>query len=617
MSTRGGPGATSVRVAARPSLALNPPFVLLEDRLSADGGARLFRAPLEAIACRTPGEIAPALARIEAAAAAGRHGAGFLAYEAFSAFEPRVPSAPLTAEDPPLLWFGVFEAAEAVTAAEADAVFAALAPSAPVRACTPLHDRATHVAKVARVLELIAAGELYQANLTFPIRFDYAGDPVALYAALRARQPVAHAALIATGAHWIVSVSPELFVEVRDGVAVTRPMKGTAARGATAAADGEAARRLRADPKQRAENLMIVDLLRNDLSRVCRPGTVRTPELFTVESFPSFHALTSTVRGELAPDVGAAGVLQALFPCGSVVGAPKIAAARALAALEPEPRSVYTGAIGAVSPGGRLAFSVAIRTAVIDGRGRGRYGVGGGVVADSDPALEYEEALLKARVLTELARDFGLIETLAWRPGEGFVRLHAHLDRLAGSAAALGFVFDRADADARLSALAATLQAGGSAPRRLRLELARNGRLEIDSPPLAPEPDRTLRVGFSEETIDPGDPFLRHKTTLRDAYERAFAAAAARGLDEALLLNRRGEIADAARASVFLEADGRLLTPRLEDGALAGVLRAELIAQGRANAVSLRPADLAQGRLWLGSSLRGLRPAVLVDSPRR
>jgi para-aminobenzoate synthetase/4-amino-4-deoxychorismate lyase len=489
-----------------------------------------------------------------------------------------------------------------------DDALAALAPPPPLAEVRPAYGLGEHAAKVERVLELIRAGDIYQANLTFPIDFRYDGAPLALYAALRARQPVAHGGVVATGEHWILSVSPELFVSEAGGVMTTRPMKGTCARGGDPAADAAAVRALVADPKQRAENLMIVDLLRNDLSRISTPGSVQTPALFTVETYPTLHTLTSTVQSRPLPGVGFAEKMAALFPCGSVVGAPKIRANEIIAELEARPRGVYTGAIGWLAPDGDLKLNVAIRTAVIDADGRGVYGVGGGIVADSDPAGEYQEALLKGRVLTELAEDYGLIETLRWTRA-GFQRLAQHLDRLESSARRLGFAFDHAAAEATFHSAAAgwTAEAG---ERRVRGVLARAGGLTVTATVVEPAGVQPMTVGLATEPLDAADPFLRHKTTRRAQHERAFVEAAALGFDEALLVNRAGRVADASRNSVFLQRAGRLVTPPVRDGALPGALRAELIAAGRAMEGELTPSDLAAGRWFLGNSLHGLRPAA-------
>lgn len=595
------------------------PFVLVEDRLDRAAPARLYAGPAEIVRCDDPDSVAEALARIEAGRAQALHAAGFFAYELGYVFEPRlVPLMP--AERPaPLIWFGLFPPPRLLPAAAVDAAFAALGPPPPIAGLMPADDRAAHRARVQRVLGHIAAGDTYQVNLTFPLRFRYGGDPAALYSALRAAQPAAHGALVVTDDFQVLSVSPELFVSVADGRAVTRPMKGTAARGADAtfdgAADRAAAEALAADPKQRAENLMIVDLLRNDLGRIAEAGSVAVPDLFTVETYPSLHTMTSTVTATLRPGVDLAQAMAALFPCGSVVGAPKHRAMELIRAIEPAARGIYTGAVGTAAPDGAFAFNVAIRTAWLDAEGRGHYGVGGGIVADSDPDAEYDEALLKGRVLTDLARDYGLIETLRWRPGEGLVRGARHLARLAASARQLGFAFD---AEVVAAELARFTDALDPAPgdRRLRLELARDGSVAITAAPLGPEPGPDappLRVGVATARIDAGDPFLRHKTTRRALFEQAFAAAAAAGVDEAVLLNRDGRVTEATRQSVLLRRNGTLLTPPLTEGLLPGVLRQELLDEGAAVEAPLTLGDLRAGEWYLGNSLRGLRRAMLVS----
>jgi len=591
--------------------ALTRPFVLLEDRLTPSAPARLYVGPVEIVQCETPEAVDASLARLEAATASGLHAAGFFAYELGYLLEPRLAERLPEKRNTPLFWFGLFDPPALIGAAALDAAFAEIRPPPPINALTAGHDRAQHVAKVERVLELIRAGDIYQANLTFPMRFRYDGDPLALYAALRTRQPVAHGGVVALGEVMVLSVSPELFFKVSEGQATTRPMKGTAARNLDPEMDARGRQALLADPKQRAENLMIVDLLRNDLSRISAPGSVRTPALFTAETYPTFHALTSTVTARLRPGVGLRERIAALFPCGSIVGAPKIRVSQVIADLEAEPRGVYTGAIGAIEPGGDMTFNVAIRTAVIRADGEGRYGVGGGIVADSDPDAEYDEALLKGRVLSDLATDYGLIETFRWT-NAGFVRLSGHLDRLARSASQLGFAFDRDRAKAEL---ARTARAWGNQDqdRRVRLLLSRTGDLEITHELAAARTERPLRICVADGRLDGSDPFLRHKTTRREAFDAAFAQATTLGADEAVLLNRHDAVADASRHSVFVEMDGRLATPPLTAGALPGVLRAELIAQGAAIERDITLADLQGAPRWLvGNSLHGLRPARLT-----
>ena len=404
--------------------ALRRPGTVLLDgpRPDADTGRRgalLFSEPEAVLVARRPEEVGPVLDALDAALARGRHVAGAVAYEAGYALEPeRFPAPP--APDVPLVWFGVYGAPERVAPGALDAALDG--GGAAVRDVRFAWSAAAHAERVAAVHAHVRAGDVYQVNLTAPLRFSVDGDAVALYAALRARQAVAYGAYLDVGGTSVASVSPELFFRVdppRPGDAggagrgdagrtiTARPMKGTAARGATPPADARAAAALVRDPKSRAENLMIVDLLRNDLSRVSEPGSVRVPALFEAERYETVTQMTSTVQAGLRADVGLGDVLRALFPCGSVTGAPKVRAMQVIRDLEDGPRGVYCGAIGyaAPAPGGGLgtaAFSVPIRTAVVRG-GAGRYDVGSGVVWDSDAEAEYAECLLKARVLTDLA----------------------------------------------------------------------------------------------------------------------------------------------------------------------------------------------------------------------
>ena len=589
--------------------ALRAPFVLLEDRRGA-GQALLFADPAEIVVAGQLSDIARAFARIEAGLARDQHAAGFLSYELGYAFEPRLAGALPSERRLPLLWFGLFEAPRSIAPAELDKRFAALCPP-PFDDLAFGLDEAGHAAAVQRVLDYLHAGDAYQVNLTFPIRFRYPGDPLALYGALRASQPVAHGGMVATGEANILSVSPELFIETAGGRAVTRPMKGTAARGADSRADEAAKAELRADPKQRAENLMIVDLLRNDLSRISELGSVEVPQLFSVETYPGFHTLTSTVTSQLRPGLSLAEQMQALFPCGSVTGAPKLRAMEIIREIEIAPREIYTGSLGMIAPNGDLSFNVAIRTVTLLPDGEGVYGVGGGIVVDSRPADEYAECRLKARVLTDLAGDYELIETLRWL--DGYVRLALHIERLAASAAALGFRFDRERVLAQLGEVEVSFPAGEG--RRVRCELRRDGTFRITMASMPPAADGAIRIAIASRCVDAGDPFLRHKTTRRAVYERAFAEATSQGCDDALLLNRQGFVTETSRSTIFVERDGMLLTPPLEHGLLPGVLRRELIESGAAREAPLRLDDLRQaGRWFVGNSLRGLQLAKIAGS---
>ncbi|MCX5577147.1 aminodeoxychorismate synthase component I [Kaistia terrae] len=593
---------------ALPAL-LSRPFVLLEDRLSTSAAARLYHDPVEIIRCYAGEDIEAALRRVEAGLARGLHAAGYFGYELGYALQERLIASMPAGSALPLLWIGLFREPTTIAGGDLDAFFGELPPPQPPSPIEPRMDAFAHAEKVNRVLDYLAAGDAYQVNLTFPIDFRYEGDPLALYAALRANQPVAHGGIVAFDDTTILSVSPELFLEISDGKATTRPMKGTVPR--QRETDSAAKVELREDPKQRAENLMIVDLLRNDLGRISEIGSVTVPSLFEVESYATFHALTSTVTSHLLPDTSLTQLLQAVFPCGSITGAPKLRAMEIIRELETAPRGVYTGSLGAIAPNGDLRFNVAIRTATLFADGNGRYDVGSGIVADSQASAEYAECLLKARVLTDLAEDYGLIETLRGSTDQGLARLDLHLARLATSAKALGFRFDWADTEARLEALAETFHPDND--HRVRLELRRDGTLDIIAPPLAAEPDRPVMTIIASLRADAGDPFLRHKTTRRQLYETAFAEAATSGADEAILVNRSGFVTEATRNNIFVERDGLLLTPPLADGLLPGILRQHLLETGDAIEQQLTPEDLATAPRWfLGNSLRGLRPGQMM-----
>ncbi|MFI5410128.1 aminodeoxychorismate synthase component I [Kaistia sp. UC242_56] len=591
-------------------LTAQQPFVLLEDRLATPATAMLYADPVEIIRCEEAADVEASLQRIEAGLAQGLHAAGFLSYELGYALQERLVASMPAGRTLPLLWFGLFREPTRTPSSELDAFFGALAPSPPLGDARPRLDAEGHAARIARILDYLREGDAYQVNLTFPIDFRYSGDPLALYAALRASQPVSHGGLVRFDGATILSVSPELFLDIDNGRATTRPMKGTVPRQDTIEADERAKAELSADPKQRAENLMIVDLLRNDLSRISEVGSVEVSNLFNVETYPTFHAMASTVTSRLLPGTSLRDWIPAVFPCGSITGAPKLRAMQIIRELEDAPREVYTGSIGALAPNGDLRLNVAIRTATLLADGTGRYDVGSGIVTDSEASAEYAECLLKARVLTDLAEDYGLIETLRWSQETGFERFDLHLARLARSAGALGFHFDRAEIEARFAALAATLPVEGA--RRVRLELRRSGAFDLIAPELAPEPDRPVTTLFASLRADSADPFLRHKTTRRQLYDAAFAEATAKGADEAILLNRAGFVTEATRSNVFVERDGLLLTPPLTDGLLPGILRQHLLETGAAIERQITPKDLATASRWfLGNSLRGLRLARL------
>jgi len=452
-------------------------------------------------------------------------------------------------------------------------------------------DEKRHTAAVDRIREYISAGDCYQANFTFPLTFEWFGHPLALYARLRERQPVRYGGFLGDADSGIVSLSPELFLEKQGDRLVTRPMKGTLAR-------RESAARLLASAKDRAENLMIVDLLRNDLGRVAEKGSVKVESLFTIEDYPTVWQMVSEISARV-PGVRLAAILRALFPCGSISGAPKIRATQILAALENEPRGLYTGAFGWIAPDGDFRLNVAIRTLELAAGHGGRLGIGSGIVADSGAAAEWQECQLKANFLRDCDPGLKLIETL--RRDEGrFPRLAGHLERLRRSANWFGFPFDEAALRQRLDNLP------GSGVWRVRLTLAKSGDIELQSFPLpVTQPVHWLTLVATRRIVS-GDPLRRHKTTARQLYDEALGSLVPDSpVFDVVFLNERGEVAEGARSNVFVEREGVLLTPPLDSGALPGVLRAELLASGQARETVLWPEDLRDG-LWLGNALRGL-----------
>jgi para-aminobenzoate synthetase/4-amino-4-deoxychorismate lyase len=568
------------------------PFVLLDDA-QPGGRSLLFRSPEAVLEARSPEQARACLAQLRAQA---RHAAGFLAYEAGHALEPKLtPLARMAPPDePPLLWFGLFAAPETVDTDKLLPDGAGAWASAP----RPHIEREAYLAAVTRVKEHILDGEVYQANLTFRAQVATAGHPLALYAALRPRARAGWGGIVFTGAHWILSFSPELFFTLEDGRVTARPMKGTAAAGT----DPEL---LRDDPKQRAENLMIVDLIRNDLSRVSRPGTVKVPELFAVETYPTVLQMTSTVTAETEDGVGPVDLIEAAFPCGSVTGAPKIRAMELIAELEPDARGVYTGSIGRLAPSGEAAFNVAIRTLVLKAGEIGAIlGLGSGIVADSSAEDEWRECLAKG-AFVETGRRFDLIETMRFDPEEGVAEIERHLARMKRSAEALGFAFDRHDARNELQAATFYLKA----PRRLRLLLSRSGALAIETRPLGETPSEPVPVRTAPLPVEPEDFRLRHKTSDRAYYDEARIAS---GAFELLFEDREGFLTEGTFTTLFVERDGRLTTPPLARGLLPGVLRQRLIEEGRALEGELRRADL-EGDFYIGNSLRGLIRARLAE----
>jgi para-aminobenzoate synthetase/4-amino-4-deoxychorismate lyase len=598
-------------------MAETKPFVLLDDaRTEGASDAHLFEEPRAIFVARRPGEVLPVLEAAEAERMrSGGTLAGYLAYEAGLALEPKLMprAATRSGANGPLLWFGLFDAATIIPAADVPHWLAARSASGPasIGPLEPQISTGAYLDAFATLQEAIRAGDIYQANLTMPLAGPARGDPLALYAAIRPEAGAGYGGVIFDGAHWLLSFSPELFFSLRGRAAKVKPMKGTRPRGRTEDEDRQFAAELAASIKDKAENLMIVDLMRNDLSRVAEAGTVRVEQPFAIESYPTVHQMVTTVRAELMPGKGAIDMIRALFPCGSITGTPKIRAMELIDEVERDARGPYCGAIGRIDGSGDAAFNVAIRTVRLtpgeNDRHRVVLGVGGAIVADSEGMAEWRESLVKGGFARGAAGGHDLIETMRFDPDSGVPRLERHLERIKASAAELGFAFDRHDTRNRIQALCFELEA----PTKLRLLLARSGEIALETASLPPSQEGVAGVIALPLPVVPGDWRLRHKTTDRGFHAEALAIAQARGAREALFVREDGLVTEGTYTNLFVERGGKLLTPPAGLGLLPGVLRGELLAEGRAEEAELTLADLANG-FFIGNALRGLIAARLT-----
>ena len=609
-------------------------------------GALVFTRPRQIIAAEHLPEVLPALRRVQEAVNGGAYAAGYVGYEAAPAFDDALRVWKGGAEDAkkkndekefapnlPLLWFGIYDRPDSA------------APPSPtgivqVSDWRPLTAHGAYERDINTIREAIASGETYQVNYTLRLRARVTGDAWTLYQRLRTAQSPAYGAYLDLGQARILSASPELFFQRRGDHIMTRPMKGTAPRGNSPEEDGRLAEELARSEKNRAENLMIVDLLRSDVGRVAVPGTVRVTRLFDVERYPTVWQMTSTIEAHVPPDTTLADLFTALFPCGSITGAPKVTAMRRIAQLETGPRRVYCGAIGYVSPYNKEAvFSVAIRTLVLDAQTHiAEYGVGGGITWDSRAGDEYAEALTKAKILNhntppaepspepspepsspsapgaEAEPSFELFESLRLEQGRFWLR-DRHLERLQSSARHFAFGFAMNDVQAYLDREA---QTAGEGAWKVRCFVDGQGSVHTDRELLEADGKFPLPVALAEQPVMRSDPFLAHKTTRRDVYDTRLNAAREQypGLYDALLWNEQGELTEFTRGNLVVEVRGRLLTPARDSGLLAGTLRAHLLARGDIHERVLTRADLADVRgMWLINSVRGWLPVRLLNNP--
>lgn len=570
--------------------------------LQAFGGWWRLAQPEEVVVAWQPQEVMGALVAVETAVAQHNfYAAGFLSYEAGAAFGLDVHPAPPGSL--PLLWFGLYRQPEIMAPPPNPTD-----PDFRLGAWQAAINEEAYQAAIARIKDYIAAGHTYQVNYTFPSHADFAGDAWALFARLSHAQQSAYAAFVDIGSHAICSASPELFFTLAGTEIRAKPMKGTAVRGRTLAEDQANIAWLHQSEKNRAENVMIVDMIRNDLGRVADIGSVAVPRLFAVERYPTVLQMTSTVTARTHTSFSQ--IVANMFPCASITGAPKHRTMQIIRELEVGPRGVYTGAIGVLAPDGRAQFNVAIRTVVVDRQqGRATYGVGSGIVWDSQAAEEWAECAVKRAVLRQQRPSFHLLESLRWTPEEGLFLLDEHLARVAGSAEYFGFRADLPTVRQKLADLAATL----TAPAKVRLLLAEDGAIILEAAALPEMGSAPARVALAPTPVDSTNVWLYHKTTRREVYDAARAACP--DGDDVLLWNERGELTETTVANVVLELDGELVTPPVEAGLLAGTFCQWLLANGRIHERPIFLTDLPRARkIWLINSVRGWREAVVMKS---
>lgn len=574
--------------------------VVLRD--AAAGQWLLFREPEVVLVAHDVADVLPVLSRAEQRVTRERlYAAGFLSYEAAPAFDAAFVTR--TGGALPLVVLGLFHEPE-----RHENLPAASVARGPLPEWKFTGSRERYLSSLGRIKREIASGNTYQVNHTVRQEARGVDDPWSFFRATAIDAPFA--AFIELANFSILSASPELFFELQGRRLSCRPMKGTAARGMTTGEDRDRRRMLKASVKDRAENVMIADMVRNDMGRVAAPGSVEADALYDIEKYRTVWQMTSTITA--STDASVCEIFGALFPSASVTGAPKVASMKLIAELEDSPREIYTGAIGYLAPERRARFSVAIRTAVVDKRtSTGRYGVGGGIVWDSNAEDEYEECLSKAKVLASPVpdKDFKLLETMRWDADEGYALLDEHMERLEASAEYFDFALDRAATRDELEKLAA-----GFIPDqevRIRLLVARDGQVQVETRPLRVE-DRPAqwRLGLAPFPVDRHDPFLYHKTTQREVYDRALAGIT--GCDDAVLWNSAGQVTETSVGNLVVRLQGQLWTPPVTSGLLAGTFRRKLL---RERVIAERPISLEEFRsaeeIFVINSVRGWIPCTL------
>lgn len=578
---------------------MSEPIVLFESHRK--GASFRFCDLRDTICVSHPKDIGPALERIEGAVHSGLHAAGFLSYEAASGLDPVLKTH--EPGDFPLMWFGLFRHREHIPVGTPNG------GQYDLGAWHPSVSRAAYDTALNRIRDLIIAGDTYQVNYSFRLRANFSGNSLSLYRDLCRAQRTDYAAYLDIGRFQILSASPELFFSLKNNTLTTRPMKGTAPRGRWWKEDEAHAKQLQKSEKDRAENVMIVDLLRSDLGRVS--SSVKVPSLWQVERYETVLQMTSTVTSRMRCGVGLRELATALFPCGSVTGAPKVRTMEIIKEVEQAARGIYTGSIGYLSPGGDMAFNVAIRTVCIDRKtGIADFGVGSGITFDSSSDGEYEECLTKARMLADQQPVFDLFETLRYDDKNEFFLLNRHIDRIEASARYFGFVFNRSSV---LSALAKAVSGLDKSPHRVHLVLSRRGCVQVETTPLKnASQNRALSARISPLPVDSHDPLLFHKTTRREPYTSRLNRYPT--CEEIILINERGEATECSIGNLVAKLDDLYVTPPIACGLLDGTFRAELLSRGKLAEQVLKVDDLKRAEaLYMINSVRKWTKLKLVD----
>lgn len=570
------------------------PYILIDFADDHDQVQRkVFTNPLDVLCARRVDEVRPVLKQVQKAVDQGYYAVGYVSYEAASAFDPAfsVHANPVL----PLAWFGIFS--------DYDTEWNIPEGDYMIGDWVPTISEEEYRQGIRTILDAIARGDTYQVNYTMRLRSRFSGDPQAFYKRLCAAQQARYTAMIHLGEFSILSASPELFFAKRDGLIITRPMKGTVRRGRWLEEDEKRACWLQQSVKNRAENVMITDLLRNDLGLIAETGTVKVPKLFEIEKYYTLFQMTSTVTAVPKTGTTFEKLFEALFPCGSITGAPKVSTMNLIHQLEPSPREVYCGSIGMIAPDGSATFNVAIRTVWIDHRnGQAEYGVGGGITWESDAADEYEEAKTKALLLTEMRPEFQLLESILLENGTYFL-LEEHMKRMESSAKYFDFSFDRSEMVERLEKHAAQHPHG---MRKVRVLLARTGEITVESDAIR-NPDTPIHVVLAENPVPSSDRFLYHKTTHREIYNSFFRRKG--DAFDVLLWNEKGEITEFTMGNIVVEIEGQLYTPPRECGLLAGTFRNDLLKKGAVMERIIRVEDLDKAeQVWFINSVRKWLP---------